>query len=38
MLTGGFNTAMGEHLYDTLFYSVAQGKWVKVKHDDTFSG
>lgn len=30
MLTGGFNTAQGEHLYDSLFYRPSTGKWEQV--------
>jgi hypothetical protein len=31
LLSGGFNTAMGEHLYDTLFYSLSAGTWKELE-------
>jgi len=31
LLTGGFNTAQGEHLYDTLFFDLSTGKWTEVE-------
>lgn len=31
MLTGGFNTAQGEHLYDSLFYRPSTGKWEQLE-------
>ena len=33
LLSGGFNTAMGEHLYDTLFYSLSSGTWKEVNFE-----
>ena len=36
LLTGGFNTAMGEHLYDTLFFDLATGKWSEVTNKNHF--